>query len=538
MHRALILLPVLLLACESEPQLTAADRVLDGFSYVDAGAVAVGDRQIFTVPLFSKASTVRIFEIATEDVTVPEGATSPAFLVDDAAWADGCDSDEDGVYDCLDLAKYDEDSDDDTLPLPVVFAPTAPGYYEALVTIWSNDNTSEASAPLPDDETREWTVWRVQLRGLSDYACGRLAPEFLDFGPRNTGGDFSLPVNVVNCGIVPLTVADIQLTNGMESRTLPPLTVLAGRSAEVVVGWTVPDAEPVESELSFVSNSDVLNQTVMRIIGNDCDESLDPVAWDRDLDGWTQCGGDCDDRDADTNPSRNELAGDRADNDCDGEEDEVGDDTVGDDDDGDGCSESGGDCGGAADCDDNDPLVGPDATEVFNLIDDDCDGLIDEGTDAYDDDGDGYPEVQGDCDDTDPLVGLFGTEIVDGRDNDCDGTTDEGGPSIDDDADGFTDVEADRAFDDCDDGDPWVFVGAREYCDGYDNDCDGLVDDGEADEADGACAFRPTRRSEGTDTGETAGPAGGCNSAAGLGLSLPTLIALGLLVRRRSGDYR
>ena len=30
---------------------------------------------------------------------------------------------------------------------------------------------------------------------------------------------------------------------------------------------------------------------------------------------------------------------------------------------------------------------------------DDCDGTVDEGTAAYDDDGDGYTENGGDCDD-------------------------------------------------------------------------------------------------------------------------------------------
>ncbi len=541
MRRALCLLPVLLLACDEEVQLTAADRVLDGFSYVDAGAVAVGDRQPFTVPLFSKAATVRIFEIATEDVSAPEGATAPAFLVDDSTWADLCDADEDGIYDCRDLEKYDPDSDEDTLPLQVTFAPTVPGYYEALLTVWSNDNTSEATAALPDDETREWTIWRVQLRGLSDYACGRVIPSFVDFGPRNVNGDFSQSVEVVNCGIVPVTVADIQLTNGMESRTLPPLTVLAGRSAEVVVGWTVPSADAVESALTFTSNSDVLNALSIPVIGNDCEGSILPTSWDGDADGWTSCGGDCDDDRDDDNPTRNEIEGDGRDNDCDGETDELGDDSVGTDDDGDGCSESGGDCGGTQDCDDNDAAVGPLGVETFNLRDDDCDGLVDEGTEAYDDDGDGDTELEGDCDDTDPLVGLRIAEIVDGRDNDCDGTLDEGGPAVDDDHDGYTDVESDFAFNDCDDGDPWVYVGAREYCDGYDNDCDGLVDDGEADEADGACAFRPTRRTAGLDgDGDTAAttPGGGCSSTDGLDLSLTALVVATVLVRRRAGDYR
>ena len=43
------------------------------------------------------------------------------------------------------------------------------------------------------------------------------------------------------------------------------------------------------------------------------------------------------------------------------------------------------------DCDDTDANVHPGALEVVNDVDDDCDGLIDEGTEVYDDDGDGEP---------------------------------------------------------------------------------------------------------------------------------------------------
>jgi hypothetical protein len=533
------LLVLLLPACEDDRTFTAQDRVLDGFSYVDAGAIAVGDRTVFTVPLFSKAGKVRIFEIATEDVSVPEGAEGPAFLVDDDAWAKDCDGDDDGVADCLDLAEYSDSSDDDTLPLGVVFAPTVKGYYEALITIWSNDNTSTEQLPLPEDETQTWTVWRVQLRGLSDYACGRVFPAIIDFGQRPLGGDFSAGITLANCGIVPLTVSAILTTNeAMESRTLPPLYVLPGREEEVVVGWTVADTEPAVGVVTFAGNSEQLTASSVLLLGNDCESAIDATKWDNDGDGWSSCGGDCDDTNPDTNPSRNELVGNSEDDDCDGVEDETEDDTVGDDFDGDGCAENGDGsrCNGGADCNDNDPNIGPKMTEVYNQIDDDCDGVIDNGTEAYDDDADGYSELEGDCDDTQAVVNFAAEEVVDGRDNDCDGVLDEGGPAFDDDADGFADVEtADRReFDDCDDEDPWAFAGAREYCDGYDNDCDGLVDDGENDEPDGACAFRPSRTGsggDGTDTGVKSG--GGCASSPRSAASMASLLGLALVLRRK-----
>jgi hypothetical protein len=536
----LLLTCLLLPACDDDVTLTAQDRVVDGFSYVDAGAIAMGETSVFTVPLFSKAGKVRIFEIMTEDISVPEAATGSAFQVDDAAWAKDCDGDDDGTADCLDLDAYSDSSDTDTLPLGVVFAPTARGYYEGLLTVWSNDNTSTELAPLPDDETQEWTIWRVQLRGLSDYACGRAYPNVIDFGKRPIDGDFSATVTLANCGIVPLKITDILASSpAMESRTLPPVTVLPGRSEPVVVGWTVASNDPDDGVLTFTSNSEQLATVAIDLIGNDCERSLNAADWDKDGDDWSKCGGDCDDDRADDNPSRNELVDDGHDNDCDGVVDETEDDTVGDDADGDGCAENGdgATCDGGMDCNDNDPNIGPHAREVYNQIDDDCDGVIDEDTEAYDDDQDGWSELEGDCDDSEAAVNFEATEVVDGRDNDCDGVLDEGGVTFDDDADGYADVEPDgrRDLDDCDDRDPWAFAGAREYCDGYDNDCDGVIDEGEDDEPDGACAFRPTRSAAGTDAeGNGAAPGKqGCATGAGAVAGPVLLLALALVPRRR-----
>ncbi len=539
MRRFAPLLALVLFACEEDRSFTAEDRVLDGFSYVDAGAIAVNDNSVFTVPLFSKAGSLRIFEIATEDVSVPPEATGPAFTVTDAVWANLCDGDEDGADDCLDLEDYSDESDADTLPLAVGFSPTAVGYYEGILTVWSNDNTSTEELPLPEDESQVWTVWRVQLRGLSDYACGRAFPDVIDFGKRPVGGDFSAGVTISNCGIVPLTVSAITDTSeAMESRTLPPLVVLPGRDEDVVLGWTVADDLPALGEVTFEGNSEQLTAQKVSLFGNDCERALDSTPWDADEDGWPSCGGDCDDTRADDNPSRNELVGDGLDNDCDGEIDETEDDTVTDDNDGDDCAENGDGtrCNGGMDCNDNDAAIGPKIAEVYNHIDDDCDGVVDDGTEASDDDLDGWTELEGDCDDTQAVVNFDAIEVVDGRDNDCDGVLDEGGPAFDDDSDSFADVEPEdrRDFDDCDDQDPWAFVGAREYCDGYDNDCDGLIDDGEADEPDGACAFRPTR--EGGTAGEVdtaTKPDGGCQTGGGAGMGAALFALLLVPTRRR-----
>jgi hypothetical protein len=142
------------------------------------------------------------------------------------------------------------------------------------------------------------------------------------------------------------------------------------------------------------------------------------------------------------------------------------------DDDGDGWGdERDADEDGNYDCDDLDINTYPYAAEIADGKDNDCDGVIDEGTLSYDDDGDSFSELEGDCNDYDADVYTGAWEIADYKDNDCDGIADEGTSLYDDDGDGYTEMDQD-----CDDDDDDVHPGATEYCDGIDNDCNGLRD--------------------------------------------------------------
>jgi hypothetical protein len=207
---------------------------------------------------------------------------------------------------------------------------------------------------------------------------------------------------------------------------------------------------------------------------------------------------------------------DGLDNDCDGVVDEEGAEgcLVGyADGDGDGyggmalsctCEPAPGSVANDLDCDDLSSVVFPGASESCDGVDNDCDGTADELCDV---DGDGYCHVlpmawgpgypclyqEVDCNDGDGSTYPGAAEACDGLDNSCDGIPDEG---CDADGDGFCGKPASawgpglvcQAADlDCNDADAAIHPGASDGCNAQDDDCNGLVDDGCDLDGDGVC---------------------------------------------------
>ena len=165
------------------------------------------------------------------------------------------------------------------------------------------------------------------------------------------------------------------------------------------------------------------------------------------------------------------------------------------------------------DCNDSNFSVNENASELCNNMDDDCDNLVDEGFNLsnyfIDLDSDGFGNVNSniiacfqpigyvsdatDCNDDDFIVNSNALELCNDVDDNCNGLVDDGlvftNYYVDFDSDGFGSINTmqNSCFQpagyvanalDCNDASLCVNAAAIEICNGLDDDCNGVADNG------------------------------------------------------------
>ena len=280
-------------------------------------------------------------------------------------------------------------------------------------------------------------------------------------------------------------------------------------------GWIEGDCDDLDAGVSPGESEQFYDGVDADCAGDDdYDRDADGHRSDTWPDGLGQVGDDCDDDDITRNPSVAEDCGSTRDDDCDGDNNDVGADACTDwyaDTDGDGLGDAADaacTCTGTAahpsantdDCDDGDAAIGM----LTWYLDADLDGYgVPTGTASACTVPVGYAATADDCDDGEGTTWPGATESCDAVDSDCDGElNDEDVLSActttwyeDVDGDGYGDAgqclcAAEAPYTvaqdgDCDDADATVSPAATEVCnDGVDSDCD---------EAPGACAYEGAR---------------------------------------------
>ena len=413
-----------------------------------------------------------------------------------------------------------------------------------LVISWTDNGTAMSLGGAPDDNgnwsgSASLAAGNHNLQATLTDTGGKTATVAVDIVvfEENTAPEcaFRAPADDTCVGLG--TTVDFEGTLD-DAQTAPEL--LETSLASSIDGTLSDDGPIVDSDGTWELHTDTLSAgthaitlTVQDDYGDQCIATLalqvaDSV-WYRDLDGdgfgdpgdsvvsceapsgYIANAEDCDDDDAFTHPgaARYESATDCM-TDADG--------------DGYGASVVVAGATAGTDCNDADDTISPTASEVCDLVDNNCNGATDEGVTSTwyaDADSDGYGDLGAsteactqpsghvtnatDCDDSAASVNPGATEVCDAAnvDEDCSGTADDVDSGVD--SSTFTTFYADADSDsygdptatvdqcdapsgyttdntDCDDSSASVNPGATEVCDpsDVDEDCSGTADDADS----------------------------------------------------------
>jgi hypothetical protein len=477
-----------------------------------------------------------------------------------AELCDGIDNDCNGIVDdnAVDTSPFYADTDGDGFGNPddIVNACSAPSGYSAVADD-CNDALADVFPGAPEDDCSD----------LIDYNCdGSSGTVDVDGDGFAACADCNDSVATINPGADEVCDFSDNDCDGVVDgdSAIDADTFYADFDGDGF-GDSDVSQDACQAPTGFVASASDCNDAVATINpsaletcneqDDDCDgetdeDAVDPLTFftDNDGDGYgdaTQpiraCNqpegaagqpGDCDDDEATVNPIADELCNTR-DDDCDGEiDDNVVDGTLyyqDVDDDGFGnaersvstCDLPEGYATNSLDCDDLDDTANPEAREVCDGDDEDCDGEVDEpgalGETQWwaDIDNDGWGDLNqailactqpagrvnnaGDCDDTNSAIRPRADESCNNIDDDCNGLVDDnandestfyadfdqdgyGNPAFNQDAcsepAGYTTNQ-----DDCNDLLVAVNPDADELCNGMDDNCDGQTDDASATDA-------------------------------------------------------
>jgi hypothetical protein len=258
--------------------------------------------------------------------------------------------------------------------------------------------------------------------GLSDFDADGDGHDHIDYGGDDC--DDSEPTT---------SPSDVELLDGVDNDCDGTIDEETGAADDDGDGFNEADGDCDDSDASIHPAADELCDSIDNNCNGEIDEAdgADCIDWyeDADRDGYGSgealclCasegtrdsteGTDCNDLMVTIHPGAAETWYDGSDSDCDGLSDN--------DSDLDGHDAT---FAGGGDCNDLDPAIHPDAIEIpYDGVDSNCDSASDNDADV-----DGYDHIDyggSDCDDDDPTIAPGAAEIQDLIDQDCDGFIDE-----------------------------------------------------------------------------------------------------------------